>query len=266
MSTQFTALMAQINTQSQPLVGIRQRAFCGFTDTLAFGTTFATSVNNTRAEVEWSQGSDRPPEEIAADLAAIYSLEETPADFRCNFSGYGQDAQTSLNWDMKAPRDGTSPTRSSILAALNNGLTPIGVNANGTTYLVKRITTRSLTGALNDYRVRDAHKVTVMDRLADDWNSKVVLQFSGKKIGDDPAPGARQPGPDVVTARPLRAAFIKLLRDYEDRDQIERIDTVTLPGLIVQRETLPSTRMSLRAPIDVIDIADQYASLLAQTG
>lgn len=264
-STQFTALMAQINTQAQPITGIRQRAFCGFIDTLALGTTFATGINNTRAEIVWSQNSDRPPEEVAADAVAIYALEERPTAFRCNFSGYGGDAKTQPNWDHPAPRDQTSPTRGNILSALNNGLTPIAVYATGATYLVKRITSRSLTSSIADYRIRDAHKVTVMDRFADDWNSKVVLQFSGKKIGNDPAQGARIPGPDVVTPRVLKAAFVKLLRDYEELDLIEDVAD-SIANMTTQRESSPTTRLSLRAPIDCIDIADQFASALDQTG
>lgn len=264
-STQFTALMTQINTQSQPITGIRQRAFCGFVDTLAFATTFATSINNTRAEIAWCQGSDRPPEEMAADLAAIYALEEVPTSFRCNFSGYPFDDKTSLHWDMPAPRDGTSPTRANILSALNNGITPIGVNANRSTYLVKRITSKSLTSSVADYRIRDAHKVTVMDRFADDLNAKITLQYSGKKIGDDPVQGERTPGADVVTPRVFKAGIIKLLRDYESIDLVEHVNT-TIDNMVVQRETSPTTRLSARVPVDVIDICDQWASALDQVG
>lgn len=264
-ATNTAAIITQMNTQAQPITGIRQRLFCGSVDTLANTTTFATGQNATRGEVAWLQNGDRPPEEMAADLAAIYALEELPVKFRCNFSGYGNDAQTALNWDLLAPRSGTAPTRANLVSALNNGITPVGVNANGTTYLVKRITMRSLNGSTSDYRIRDAHKVTVLDRLADDLNTKVSLQLSGKKIGNDPATGERIPGNDVVTPRVFRALIIKLLRDYQDNDLIENVDD-TISAMTVQRETSPTTRMTARIPVDCIDVCDQFASVLPQVG
>lgn len=264
-SAALTALVNQVNTQAQPITGIRQRVFVGSVDTLAYTTTLATGRNNARLEVVHLVAGDRPPEEMAADHAAIYALEEAPLAFRCNFSGYGNDAKTQPYWDQPAPRSGAAPTRASILSALNNGITPIGVNANGSTYLVKRITSRSLNGSTADYRIRDAHKVTVMDRLADDLNTKITLQLAGKKIGNDPAQGARSPGSDVVTPRVFKALIIKLLRDYEELDLIENVDA-TIAAMTVIRETSPTTRLSARIPSDAIDICDQFASALDQVG
>ncbi len=264
-STQTSAIVTQVNTQAQPITGIRQRVFNASVDTLANTTTFATGLNNARAEVVWLQNSDRPPEELAATCAGIYALEEAPTAFRCNFSGYGNDASTSTRWNVKAPRSGTAPTRANVLSALNNGITPIGVNANGSTYLVKRITTRSLTSAISDYRIRDSHKVTIMDRFADDLNAKIVLQFSGKKIGNDPVVGERIPGSDVVTPRVMKAAAIQLLRDYENLDLLENV-AATIAAMVVQRETSPTTRISSRIPLDCIDVFDQAATALDQAG
>jgi phage tail sheath gpL-like len=264
-SAALTALISQVNTQAQPITGIRQRVFTSSVDTIANTTTLATGANATRGEVQWLQNSDRPPEELAADLAAIYALEEAPLSFRCNFAGYGSDAKTAANWDIKAPRSGTAPTRPNLVSALSNGISSIGVNANGSTYLVDRITMRSLNGAVSDYRIRDAHKVTIMDRLADDLNAKIQSQFQGKKIGSDPSPGARVPGDDVVTPRVFRAAVIKLLRDYEGDDKLENVDA-TIAGMIVQRESSPTTRLTARIPVDCIDVAKQFGVLLDQIG
>ncbi len=264
-SAAATAIVSQVNTQALPITGIRQRAFFGSVDTLANTVTFATGLNAARAEVVWLAQSDRMPEELAAYCAGVYALGEQGFNFRCNFSGYGNDAVTQATWNVKAPRSGAAPVRSDFLSSLNNGITPIGVNANGTTYLVKRVTTRSLNGSVNDYRIRDAHKVTVMDKLGDDLNAKNVLQFSGKKIGNDPVQGARTPGADVVTPAIYRAGIVKLLRDYEAVDLIENVDA-SIAGMVVQRETNPTTRMSALVPVDVIDVADQYADVLAQVG
>jgi len=263
-STNLTNIKSQIDTQALPLSGLRQGMFAATTDTLANATTMAsTNLNSARAELVWSPDSDRRPEELAAFAAGVYALEEQGISPRCNFSGYGTDANSALIWNLKAPLSGRAPTRSEIVTALNNGITPIGVGLRGDTYLVKRITTRSLNGSLNDYRIRDAHKRTIMDRFADDLQAKLVLNFSGRKIGNDPVQGQRTPGPDVVTPTAIRAAVIQLTRDYEALDLIENV-AATIAAMIVQRETVPTTRMGIRVPIDVIDIADQFAAALDQ--
>lgn len=264
-SANFTALSTQVNSQALPITGIRQRCFTGTVDTLANAITSATGLNSARAEVIWSQNNDRTPEGLAATVAGIYALEEQGLNFRCNFSGYGNDATTSVIWNVKAPLSGTAPTRADFVSALNNGVTPIGVNASGTTYLVKRVTSRSLNGAVSDYRIRDAHKVTVLDKFGDDAQAKATLQFSGKKIGNDVAQGQRTPGPDVVTPAVYKASLIKLLRDYEELDLLENVDA-TIAAMVVQRETSPTTRLSARVPADVIDIFDQSANLISQVG
>ncbi len=255
-STQTTAVVTQVGTQALPITGIRQRVFNGSVDTLANTTTYAVALNNARAEIIWSPTNDRPPEELAATAAGIYALEEQPFPFMCNFDGYGNDARTQAIWNVKAPRSGNSPTVANFQSALNNGITPVGVNANGSTYLVSRITTRSLTATVSDYRIRDAHKVTVEDRFADDWIAKLVLQFSGFLIADDPAPGERTPGSRVATPRVIRAALAKLVRDYEGVDLLENGTTI-IANSVVQRETSPNTRMSIRVPLDIIDCLHQ---------
>jgi len=261
-STALSALQSQIDSSALPLTGIRQRMFVGAVDS-SLTTNLSANLNSPRAEVIWSPDSDRRPEELAAYTAGVYSLEEQGLSPRCNFSGYGLDTQTQITWNVQPPRKGTAPTRSAQVAALNAGITPIGVTLSGRTYIIKRVTTKYQTNSLTDYRIRDAHKVTIMDRFADDLQAKLVLQFSGLKIGNDPAQGQRTPGPDVVTPKIVRAAVIKLLRDYEALDLVENVDA-SITALIVQRESVPTTRMGIRLPIDVIDICDQFASALDQ--
>ena len=261
-SANLAAIQTQIDSQALPLTGVRQRVFAGSVDT-SFATNQGVALNSPRCEIIWSPDSDRRPEEIAATAAGVYALEEQGLNPRCNFSGYGLDTQSDLIWNLPSPRNGAAPTRTNMFAALNAGVTPIGVTLTGQTYIVKRVSTKYQTSGLSDYRIRDAHKVTVMDRFADDLQAKLVLNFSGRKIGNDPVQGQRTPGPDVVTPTAIRAAVIQLLRDYEALDLIENV-AATIAAMIVQRETVPTTRMGIRVPIDVIDIADQFAAALDQ--
>jgi phage tail sheath gpL-like len=263
-TTQFGAVASQVSTQAAPTSGIRQRCFAGSVDTLANATTVATTVNNPRAEVVWSEKSPWTPAELAANAAAVYSLFETTPNPRTNFAGFGNSVTTQPYWKVPASRTTTAhPTRTSIKSALNNGLTPIGVNPNGTTYLVNRITTRSLSGSIVDYRIRAAHKVTICDFFAEDAYVKLSLQNEGKRIANDPPDGARIPGPSVVTPSVVRAQLNRLIDDYDANDLLQNVPQIKA-GMVVQRETNPTTRMGIAIPLQPIDNAEQFAVQISQ--
>lgn len=256
-ATQFGAVVSQVNTQAAPTTGIRQRAFAGSVDTLANATTVATGINAARAEIAWQEKGPLTPAELAANNAAVFSLFETSPNPRTNFANFGNDAVSQQYWKVARPRlDSAVPTRTSIKSALNNGLSPIGVNPNGTTYLVQRITSRSLSGSTADYRIRAAHKVTICDYFADDLQAKLVLQNAGKRIADDPARGARPPGPSVVTPTVVRGQVFGLLNDYDQNDLLQNLADIK-NGTVVQRETNPTTRMTVRIPLQPCDNLEQ---------
>ncbi len=263
-ATQFGALCTQVNALAAPTVGLRQRAIAGAIGTLAATTTIATGINKARAEIVWQEKSLFPEAELAANQAAIITLFEVKPNPKTNFANFGQDAVTGDFWVVPAPRLKSAwPSRTSIKSALNNGFSPVGVQSNGSSYLVNRITTRSLNGSTNDYRIRDAHKVSVCDFFGEDLISKTVLQFGGKRLMDDPAKGQRPPGGDVVTPTIYRGAILGLLDLYDSNDLLDNVALIKA-GLVVQRETSPTTRISARIPLRVVDNAFQFSLALDQ--
>lgn len=264
-ASQLGALVTQVNNQALPLVGIRQRVFAGSIDTLANTITLATGINAARAEIVWEKNSPHLPFELACNMAAIVSLyEDTGANFRCNFAGFGNG--TNDQWVIKASRDATAfPTRNDIKSALNNGFYPVGVNATGSTYLVNRITTRSLSGSTPDYRIRDSHKVTICDFFADALLARVNQQFGGKKIANNPPPGGEAPGADVVTPDIYRGAVFTTIKAFDANKLLENVSDIK-SGVVVQRATNPTTRMECKIPLDTIDIFLQSANEVDQVG
>ncbi len=262
-STQMLALITQVNLQAQPVTGIRQRVVGASIDTSANVNTLATTMNSARMELVWMQNAEWTPAELAANMAAVYALEEIPLQFRCNFSGYGSDAKTQPNWMVPPSKSGTIPTRATIAAALNSGVTPIGTSSSGSTYLVKRITTRFKSGSNLDYRIRDSHKVTICDRFGDDWLAKCSLEFAGKKLAADPLKGQRTPSGDVATPRVVLASLWQLTEDYNDLEMLQNVDQIKDNTLVI-RESSPTTRMSCKIPLQTIDILDQIATSLDQ--
>jgi len=263
-ATQIDALSDQVATNAAPTTGIRQRVIAGSVDTIANATTLATGRNAARTELVWSEKSPWTPAELAANQAAIVTLFETKPNPRTNFAGFGNDATTAPYWIVPRPRlDSAIPSRTNIKSALNNGITPIGVNPNGTTYLVNRITTRSLNGSQNDYRIRDAHKVTICDFFGEDLLTKTALNFQGKRIANDPPDGAQPPGPDVVTPSRYRSCVFGLIDVYAGNDLLQDVDIIKA-DTVVQRETSPTTRLAVRIPLRPIDNALQFAIAVHQ--
>jgi len=262
-ATQIGALLAQVNTQALPTSGIIQRVFGASVDTISNALTIATGLNGARAEVAWLAQSDVPPCELAAMAAAAYSLEETAFPPRCNFDSYGDDSQTSTNWRLKAPMSGAAPTRAQLVSALNGGLTPIGVRTNGSTYIVSRITTRSLNGAVADYRIRDAHKVTVSDFFNDQLKAKEAAQMRGKVIGDDPKVNEPEPSAIVVSPKVYRALINRLLHDFAEAGLLQQVEVI-IAATIVQRSTQNLSRMTSLIPLRPVDVLHQVAASIQQ--
>jgi len=252
-ATQIDALSDQINTNAGATIGIRQRCIAGSVDTLSPTNTISTGRNSARTEIVWSEKSPWTGAELAANQAGIVTLFETKPNPRTNFAFFGNDAVSGQYWVVPRPRlDSAIPSRTNIKSALNNGVSPIGINPNGTTYLVNRITTRSLNGSTNDYRIRDAHKVTICDFFGEDLLAKFNLQFPGMRIMDDAPDGAPQPGPNVLTPRRARNAVFGLIDVYEGNDLLQDVALIKA-GTIVQRETSPRTRLGIRIPIRTVD-------------
>jgi phage tail sheath gpL-like len=264
-ATNLGLVNTQVLAQALPVTGIRQRWIAGSVDSLGNATTVATTLNSSRGCLVWQPSSDWTPWLLAANLAGVVALYEAENDPkpRHNFSGFGSDVNTQASWRVRAPISGTVPTRADVKSALNNGITPIQGDAQGNGYLVKLITTRSLTSAVADYRIRDWHKVTVCDFFADAIYAKTTLQFSGFDLASDVADGARPPGSTVLTPSRYRAAVFRVINDFDEQDQLQNAAAIKA-GTVVQRATSPTTRLEARIPLQPIDICDQFAVAVDQ--
>lgn len=285
-ATNIGLAVTQVNLQAQPTTGIRERVIAASVDTLANAITIATGLNAARAELVWGYVTDWTPAELAAYFAALYQLLEQGSPYgvaRKNFSLFPSQPNDAGLWLIPGGRNGvgSAPTFTQITSALNNGLSPVTQLNGGTTptatQFVKRCTTRSLNGSVADYRVRDAHKVSVCDYWCDDWQTLVGQQFGGKDLAPNPVQG--QPAPPNTATYPaaIQGAAAGLVINYGNAGQWSYPPGVPIPTgatpadvinslFIVQAETNPPTRCSVLAPLSPVNILDQVATLAQQVG
>ena len=268
-ATNIGKVVTAVNNLAEPATGIRQRAFAGTRDTLGNEITLATTLNAARAELQSALGSDLTGLEIAANNVAIYAQFESSGSLygpgRDNFSLFPVNSADQPYWQLIPSRQGSSVslTQPQVTSALNNGITPLQLINNGQSLqLVKRITTRSLNGSVQDYRVRDAHRVSVPDWWTDDAVYLTQQNYGGLNIAPNPKQGV--PFPDNSTC-PLfwSGALQGLVRKYEAAGQLKNGDQI-IAGMITQQETNPPDRMSNLTPLQVIDLADQFFILVEQ--
>lgn len=280
-ATNVGRIVTQVNTQANPITGIRQRVFAGSVDTLANATTVATGLNAPRCELIWGAATDITPLELAANNCAIYSLFEQTGNTgyrfvgRLNFSLFPTQNPAfndSAYWKITGSRNGPSsaPTTTQITSALNSGLSPITILSDGTAQLVKRCTTRSLNGSNADYRIRDAHKVAIMDAWATAATQITIQQFGGKDLLDPPKTGQAPTGgaPPTVFATNVviwGTALKDLTSKMGDAGLLQNTD-VTNANAIVQREANPRTRGSASFDLVTADIFDQGCVVANQVG
>lgn len=267
VDSNLLALLSQVESDALPTNGRTEKVFAADTGTLAQAIAVTTAANTERMDLFWSKSGDVVPFELACSMMAIVSLEEDQLVPRCNFAFYGNTSATQPNWKLKAPTSLAVPTSSEILSALNSGVSPIGVNvAGGTSFLVKRVTSRWLNGSNPDYRIRESCKVTIEDRFADDLRADIADAMDGKVAGNDPSKGQPEPATSVFSPRNLLSLIKIRLRDYEDRGLIENLDgpSGTIANIVVERETSPSNRFSGFIPLSPVSPADQAAVLIAQ--
>lgn len=266
-ATQLGLISAQLRSMAAPIVGLRQRAIAGNNDVSPSAPeTIAVGVNNERVEIVHQLGSDLSPCRIAAHMAAVYALKETALGdtSSLNFNSFGSDNATSQFWQIPSTLSGLKLSRAQVKAHLTNGVTPITQTSLGKTYLVRRITSYCLNGANQDFRVRDACKVTVADRFADDVVTQANARFAGKVIGNDPLPGQTNNDSPVVSPRDLKALILGLITQYDSANLLQDVAN-TIAGVDAQRETSPSTRLTARVPLKVIDILNQTGTQVNET-
>lgn len=203
---------AMITSMALPSSGKGEQAFFPHMGNQGDATTLATAVNNARCKFVRAENNDWTPGMVVAHhMAAIRSKQI--AHPSANLTDYGLGEGEIYNIPppyVAADR----PTESEIRADLNNGVTPIDWKMSGQGYVVRDITSRSLSGSFNDYRVREGHIPSAIDYY---WETLFVRYFTSKQdfIASDP-PAGEPPLDNTTYPRDVVALHSKLVDDLID--------------------------------------------------
>jgi phage tail sheath gpL-like len=170
-----------IVAKSSPAPGLRSVGISASTDVLAATTTRAILLNSERMQIVWQRASEHDPAELAANMAAVRQKREE-IHTAYNFNGYSGD-----DWFvLPAASDADFPDADDMNDAITDGLTPIASGSFGSS-IGMSVTTRSKdsTGAMDDFRSSESHRVSVMDDFVDTVLIRHTRQFGGNRLAPD---------------------------------------------------------------------------------
>ena len=221
-------------SQAGPTVGIRQQAVFGSADTYANVVTLATGRNAARMQCAWHYNADDTPAEVAAAVAAWRANAES-IDRAHPFAVQFGDVIPGLR-PQRSEADW--PMGTEMMNALNNGVTPLQVLADGTVGIHRGVTTRSLDALSNpNYAVLDTSEVTVPDFIADElavnWPS---FAAENRKLASTEDPDELVPG--VTNLAGIKSWDLGILERWNP----EYLDGVSEDDVTVTRATSPAGR------------------------
>jgi phage tail sheath gpL-like len=259
-ATQLAKFRTHVQGEDEPEIGHRKRVIACSLDTLANTTTLATGLNEPRIHLPWLEKSDYPPSMLAAAFAARLAARES--------------VKASYNFDdeilpgVKPQYLASSrPLPSQIVAALNNGITPLLSADDGTVRICRAITTKSRDASSNaDYRVLDISKVAVPDEIADRWELACADRFKGMDASQDD-PSGEPPPPGVVTPTLWKDLAYEVLSQAED-DRLLELGSVeeNKDSILSELSEVAPGRFNGVLPTDVIEGAHQHCTDIRQIG
>jgi phage tail sheath gpL-like len=219
-TTNAALIKTQLISESGPLIMHLEHAIMGKTRTLSAATSFASATLNAyRMSTVWLENCEQAPSYIAAQLAAIRSI----------YVGDNPNKRyNNIVCPTVPPQSQKSdiPLLSELNTALNNGVTPLTTNPDGTVKIVRAVQSHCLNGAAPDYRALDWGDVDVPDRMSKELGAQWDLVADvNEHAGPDPAEGEEAAPDGVITPSRWNAEMYKVLKDAEASKWLQDVDS-----------------------------------------
>ena len=253
-------LQTQLTTMAGPLTGKRQVAVYGSRDTLATATTQVQTLNENRMQAVWQKNSETLPGVMAAAFAAHRSVSEGQK------ISANHDGVDLFPYVLAPPTESDWADATTQGAALNVGLTPIGVDSRTKRpYIVRSITAHSQAGGAPDVRTLDTTKIVVPDLFADTLASGIPSEFPNLNLVDDPVdPGADELPPGTTTPARIKSFCISIARGLAAEGHLTDIDSDVKTWAFNMASATSPGRVNATMSISVIDGFHQFSGAIRQ--
>lgn len=210
-ATNVALVKAQVAAKAGPTEGRMEHYVIAGVGSLAATQSIAqTTANDQRAQSVWLANGETPASEMAASMAAM----RTKAEQDQPNSGYDNRVLLGvLAQEKRADWVG----HSTAVAALDNSLTPLYSQEDGTVTVVRAITTHSKSGAAFDYSTLDTAQAVVPDYMRLVYRLSWTTQFVVANPYVRPEPSAAEPTPVAGQAYPSlwQSELLSLNQDAE---------------------------------------------------
>src|SRR4051812_6177712 len=260
-----TIIRTHVLNKSTPNPGLRCRAFMGYTGAETALVTIANGQNYERLHFVNQENSEHDPSELCANVLAVHRKFESIR------GGFFPDNYRGPDWLIKPVyADSDVPTQTEVNTAVTNGISIVSSDPTGS-FLVMSVTSRSKdsTGALNDFRATETHRVSFMDDFADTWLARHQITYSGFKLKAD----KRKPDgsvdvnqnipPKTVTPSRYAPFLAKIIDEFEDAGVIQDADAWKA-ALRTNIDPLNNGRLELGDSGRTIDILHQASLRLSE--
>lgn len=266
--TTLTAFKSHIVTKSEPKRGHRSVAIAAYSGTLAGAQTLAAGLNYERIQIAWMRNPDTSPEEIAGNVAAARQKFES-TDSAANWVS---DGDMGSVWYVKpaySTADWVDPDDQND--AINDGIMPIA-SLEGRSYPVMSVDTRSKnsTGAVDDFRSCETHRISVADDFTDQLISNTTLNFgNGKKLRDDErlADGSvntnQKKVRNVITPSMVKATANDQLIEFYNAGKLQNLEA-SKASLRTLKSPANGSRVEGGIDLNAIDHAHQFSWRIAE--
>ncbi len=195
------AWKTQLDTQAQVSSGLLQHALCASNDALTAAQSLAqTTLNDQRFQVLWELNAETHPSRIAAAQAALATLTEQ-SDPAASYDG------VVLETVVPQSQSADWPTHSTLVSALNTGVTPLFTYGDGLARICRSITSHCLSASNPDYSTLDTAEARCPDYVLKDLKVYWVTTFqpANPRVQQNPSASDRRP-PDGVAYPDLWSA------------------------------------------------------------
>jgi hypothetical protein len=262
----LAAIKTHISNKSEANPGLRCRGFTAYTGTLSALQSAAIACNHERRHFVHQENSEWDTADLVGNAIAVHQKAESVR------GGFVHDLYRDADWQCPAVFDlADAPTSTEINDSVTDGIIQIASDQIGS-YMVMSVNSRSKdsTGAIDDFRATETHRVSFMDEFADTLLQRDAVQYgTGFKL----QPDQRKPDGSIdfnqrIPVRTLTPSIYKpfaasIIQEFIDDGVLQTSTWLTSLDTSIDANNV--SRLEMSASGRTVDIRHQQTFRLSET-